>query len=275
MTTIDNRDILRYRGILSPSAATQAAQNAAFQLAILNIQTLSSNIFAQFSAQNKLDSPSLEVTSNPFMRLLPENDNTTQTVYDFYFPFTPQNIQYSDLSDEIAEIPRAGTLPIVTFKSHKLMRVSFEFLVAVPLDGMTLDVEDSLAILRTFSTQSQRGIVFFNMDTMLTSPWQYRRGPKGKPLQFNIAEMSMTARQRNSLGKITQAIVNLTLVENQNPTITVTKVPPIQVNRRKKKCKKCPVPTKKVLIPSYSGNANTIAGQEQFGYMTRGVLLQG
>lgn len=274
MATTDNRDILRYRGILSPSAAVQAAQNAAFQIAVLNVKNLGSNIYAQFAIDSPT-SPSSQITSNPFMRLLPENNNTTQTVYDFYFPFTPQNIQYSDLSDEIAEIPRAGTLPIVTFKSHKLMRVSFEFLVAVPYDGMTLDVEDSLAILRTFSTQSQRGIVFFNMDTMLTSPWQYRRGPSARPLQFNIAEMSITARQRNSLGKITQAIVNITLVENQNPIMTVEKVPAIKITRRKKKCKKCPPPTKKDLIPAYSGTANTTAGEEQFGYLTRGVPLQG
>jgi hypothetical protein len=274
MTTRDNRDILRYRGVLSPGETITSAQTTAFKVAVLNIQRLNTNIYAQYST-DKSDSTSKQVASNPFMRLLPEIAPLgDQTVYDFYFPFAPQGIQYSDLSDEISEIPRAGTLPLVVFKSHKLMRVSFEFLVAVPYDGMTIDVEESLSILRFFSTNSHRGIVFFNFDTMLTSPWQYRRGPSARPLQFNIAEMSVTARQRNSLGKITQAIVNITLVENQNPIITVAKVPPIRKRREKKKCRgpKCKTETKTTTVPSYSSNANTVAGQIQTGYLTRGVI---
>jgi hypothetical protein len=275
MATRDNRDILRYRGVLTPGDTVTKAQEAALKVAVLNIQRLGSNINALYSTGNK-DSASQEVQSNPFMRLLPENSIQDQTIYDFYFPFTPQGIQYSDLSDEVAEIPRAGTLPLVVFKSHKLMRVSFEFLVAVPYDGMSINVEDSLNILRQFSTNSQRGVVFFNMDAMLTSPHQYRRGPSARPLQFNIAEMNITARQRDSLGKITQAVVNITLVENQNPTMTVVKVPPIDIPRRKKKCigPKCKTTTTKPeKTEAYSTRANTVAGQQEFAYYTRNVLL--
>lgn len=268
MTTVDNREILKYRGLVSPGEAIETAHQSAVRSAILNLSRLGTNIYAQY-ARTGSNSISEQVTTNPFMRLLQEDGSQTDVIYDFYFPYTPQNIQYSDLADEVSEIPRAGTLPLVTFKSHRLMKVSFEFLVAVPYDGMNLDVESSIAILRQFSTNSQRGIVFFNLDTMMTAAWPYRRGPSGRPLIFNIVEMSVTARQRNSLGKITQALVNITIVENQNPTMSIVKVPPFKKTVPKKKTPK-PPSNKNTTIPAYSGNADTVAGNPVYTYLLGG-----
>jgi hypothetical protein len=236
----DNRQLLRYRGLLTPNQTILDAQNTAVRLALLDLVRLNSNRSGLFSSGSDTDVNKLTIT-NPFMRLLPEDGGSSNNeVYDFYFPYTPQSIDYSDMSDEIAEIERVGTTPIVTFKSHKLMRVSMEFLVAVPYDGLIIDVEESLNILRIFATQSQRSVRFYHLDEMLTRGWSYRKGPGPgfSNSYFNIADLTVTARQRNSYGKITQAVVRMTFVENQNPQIVVTRVPPF----RKKKKKKPPKP---------------------------------
>lgn len=252
MTTEDNKDILRYRGVATPGKTLLDARVASLAKAVLNIRTLGSNVNTEFIDPSNKEIKQVE--TNPFMRLLPNKN--TDTIYDFYFPFTPQGISYNDMSDEISEIPRAGTTPLVAFTSHKLLKVSFEFLVAVPYDGMQLDVEASVALLRVFSTSSDRSVIFFNFDQMMTSAWQYRRGPIARALRFNITDMSITARQRNSFGKITQAVVNISLIENQNPTMTVVPVPPFT-----KKPKDKPIiggdPKRKVdRVPSYSSDAD-------------------
>lgn len=251
MTIQDNKDILRYRGVASPGKERLDARTASLAQAVLNINALGSNINSEYLDVKKKEVK--QVDTNPFMRLLPNTG--TDTIFDFYFPFTPQNISYSDMSDEIAEIPRAGTTPLVTFKSHKLLKISFEFLIAVPYDGMTLNVESSIDLIRTFSTYSNRSIVFFNMDNMLTVAWPYRRGPAERPLRFNITDMSITARQRNSYGKITQAIVNISLIENQNPTMTVVPVP-VFTKKPKDRPTPGPVPKKVERVPSYTSGAD-------------------
>lgn len=169
----------------------------------------------------------------PMMRLLP-NNITDDQIYDFYFPFMPQEIQYSNLSDEVAEIPRAGTTPIVTFKSQRLMKISFEFLVAFPNDGLIRDIEDSISILRFMAMNSQRSIVFFNMDTLFQIAQKYRTMyNQGSDIRWNIVELEMTSRRRNEAGLITQASFNITLQENRNPSVTIVKVPTPQTTVKK------------------------------------------
>ena len=252
----DNRQILRYRGLLTPDATILDAQETAFRIALIDINRLGTNNATRFSTGKQTDVNKI-TESNPFMRLLPEPGGSGgNEVFDFYFPYTPQSIDYSDMSDEIAEIPRVGTTPIVTFKSHKLMRVSMEFLVAVPYDGLIIDVEDSLNILRNFAANSQRSVIFYHLDEMLTRGWSYRRGPQGRPPFFTIVDLNINARQRNSNGKITQAIVRMTFIENQNPDIVVVKVPPFVKKKKKKKKKKTGKPnTKPQAAKPYNSDA--------------------
>lgn len=254
----DNKDILRYRGLLTPNDLVLASQRSAERLALLRLGNLNTNALGAFSSGLPGDAAKLTYT-NPFMRLLPEDGGTSgSTVYDFYFPFVPQSIDYSDLSDEIAEINRTGTTPIVTFRGHRLMKVSMEFLVTVPYDGLILDVEESLKILRYFSTNSQRSVIFYHLDQMLTNGYNYRRGPYARPPAFNITEMSINARQRNADGKITQAVVRLSLVENRNPNIVVTKIPPFKKGKPPKKIPKTPKPPKIDRVEDYVTTAKSI-----------------
>lgn len=182
------------------------------------------------------------VLQHPIMRLMPADLEKDQ-IYDFYFPFMPQEISYSQMSDELAEIPRAGTTPIVAFKSQQLMKISFEFVVAYPNDGLIRDVEDSIAILRFMATNSHRPIVFFNMDSLFQFGQKYRTLPGGGSLlRWNIAELEMTSKRRNDAGLISQASFNITLQENRNPIVTIVRVPPpvtIIKKCKDKKGKKC------------------------------------
>jgi hypothetical protein len=254
----DNKDILRYRGLLSPSASLLEAQQAAANIALLQLSRLNSNALGRFSTGQITDT-NKAISTNPYMRLLPApGGKSDNTVYDFYFPYVPQGIDYSDLSDEIAEIQRAGTTPIVTFRGHRLMKVSMEFLVAVPYDGIVLDVEESLEILRVFSTYSNRSVVFYHLDRMLTRGYNYRLGPYNRPVAFSITEMSINARQRNADGKITQAIVRLSLVENRNPDIVVTKVPPFRKRKPKKRISTIPIVTKTPKVALYTTTADAV-----------------
>lgn len=181
-------------------------------------------------------------SSSPFMRLLPRrspNSSTEdETIYDFYFPFEPTNVTYENLADEIAELPRPGATPIVVFKQHRLMRVSFEFLVAIPFDGLMINIEDSLQLLRKFSSSGGRDVQLFNMDTYLTSAYPYKNRPSGAvgSMIFKIADMTVTSTRRTKDNRIAAATVSITLVESaQNPGITVAKIPKIHKRKVKKK----------------------------------------
>ena len=217
---VDNKEILKYRGVLRPARLELNEQNRARRAALIKLDQLGQTGVTEYLPRRQR----VNAVRVPFMRLLP--NSRTQKIYDFYFPFTPTDISYSDMSDEVAEIDRPSSTPIVVFKSHRLMRISMEFIVAVPYDGLITDVEDSITLLRRFATSSNRSVIFFHLDSLLMRGWKYRNGPSNRPPHFNIVDLTVTARQRNAAGKITQASVSMTIVENQNPKITTVKIAP-------------------------------------------------
>jgi len=260
---IDNKEILKYRGVLRPGRLELADQDRARRVALIRLKQLTAAGTSQYLPRKS----NVEQSRVPFMRLLPST--RTENIYDFYFPFTPTDISYSDLSDEVAEIDRPSSTPIVVFKSHKLMRISMEFVVAVPYDGLITDVEDSLKLLRKFATSSHRSIVFFHLDSLLMDGWKYRNGPSNRPPLFNIVDMSITAKQRNPSGKITQATVSMTVVENQNPKITVVKISPFTPLPLPPGAKNATTtPSKSGQVPNYtSGDPGT---EDDSNYKSKG-----
>lgn len=204
-------------------------------------------------------------SSAPFMRLQPrrklDGNFAQDTIYDFYFPFEPINVTYENLADEIAELPRPGATPLVVFKQHRLMRVSFEFLVAVPFDGITIDVEDSLEILRHFGSNAGRDVQLFNMDTFTSAAFQYANRPSGasSAMLFKVADLTVSSTRRNQNKKITAATVSITLIESaQNPSITLVRIPKI----KKKPIKKKTTTTKKnkdKKVDNISGTTEEVA----------------
>lgn len=163
-----------------------------------------------------------------------------QTVEDFQLPYNPLQVSYGDLADEIAQIPRPGTTPIVAFKAHRLMTVNFSFILAQPGDGLATSIDDKLQILRKFASSANRVISLINFDSLTNTPFSFRNSTQERltdGLFFNIVEMSVESVRRNKNNQISQANVTLSLIENRNPLINVAFIPPIKLSRPKKKCK--------------------------------------
>lgn len=143
---------------------------------------------------------------------------------EFTFPFPPTDVRYSELSPEIAEIPRAGKKPLVTFSRFRARRVSFDFLIAVPYDGLFVDVEESIETLRDIGNTA-RPVSFYNSDSFLGSAL----GQSAAGIFWTITDLSFSSMRRNSDQRITSANVSITIVENDNPgEIRVVTLPPIE-----------------------------------------------
>jgi hypothetical protein len=159
---------------------------------------------------------------------------------DFYLPYNPISVQYGDLSDEIAQIPRPGTTPIVTFKSHRLMTVNMTFTLAKPGDGLVTSIENDLQALRRFAASSNRLVSLLNFDELLTQPQAYRNmsaEANAEGLFFSIVEFSFESTRRNTLNQITQANCQLSLIENRNPYQNISYIPILKKVRPPKNCK--------------------------------------
>jgi hypothetical protein len=185
---------------------------------------------------------------------------SNETDRDFVFPYSPREINVGKLSDEMVQIARPGTTPIVAFKSHNLMTIDFTALIAYPGDGLVQDVERELFALRTMASSSNRVFQLLNYDIFTYIPFVYRNmsTERQSALLFSITEMSIDVVRRNKENKITSANVKISLVENRNPKINITLIPPLKFTRPNPKCsnaaykKKNPTkcPPKKVTPPT-------------------------
>lgn len=169
-----------------------------------------------------------ENRTTAFMRLLPIQSN--DTIYEFHFPFSPINISYDGLANEIAEIDRPGATSILAFKKHQLMKVSFDFVVAVPYDGINTSIDSDLFLLRTMAEHTTRPVRVFNLDQMFERTSRRRYQPantqhRSYQTKFRIAEFNVTSVKRNMAGNITQADCKITLIEDVNPKIDVALIP--------------------------------------------------
>jgi hypothetical protein len=194
-------------------------------------------------AQNTSLAQSLTVattaaTTPLIMRLNPSRSG--ETAEDFVFPYNPISVQYGQLSDEIAQIPRPGTTPIVAFKSHRLMTVDMTFTLAKPGDGLVASVDKDLAALRRFATSSQRLVSLINFDISTKKPMLYRnmsREANVDGLFFSIVDFSFDSTRRNKNNEVTQANCRLSLIENRNPFQDITYIPILKIPKPLKDCK--------------------------------------
>jgi len=203
----------------------------------------------------------------------------------FAFPYNPIAITYNQLSDEIAQIPRPGTTPLVFFKAHRLLTVDITFTLAVPGDGLVQSVDGEIGVLRTMAGNSHRVVQIFNYDGMLRAPFPYRNMSKEasvtgsfQDLFFTIVDFSLDSVRRNKNNQITQANCRLSLIENRNPFQNVTAIPKLQKPERNKKCPEwkvccpkkyktnCPDPTKEPPSEPWSVTASRIAASNLTAY---------
>jgi hypothetical protein len=209
------------------------------------------------------------------IRLLPATPD--QIAEDFQLPYNPLQVTYGDLSDEVTQIARPGTTPIIAFKSHRLMTVDFSFIVAQPGDGLATSVDSSLQNLRKFAASSNRVISLLNFDSLTNTPFVFRNSTQERltdGLFFNIVSLEIQSVRRNKNNEITQANVNISLVENRNPLINVAFIPPLKYTKKPGKCSnkkyrrnnpgKCPKKTEKVTSPSQSELSRATAANNAY-----------
>jgi hypothetical protein len=164
----------------------------------------------------------------------------------FYFPYTPNNVQYSGLGSTWTELPRTGDFPIVEWSNYNLLKISFEFLIAaertetggaVVPDGMFIHVEDQIEKLRKMA-QRPFPVSVYGWDNLLRVAIR-RAADTGRPLEFVIADLQISAIRRTSdstNSRIAAASVKLTLQEKpvelvkvanfKLPVIAPTPAPP-------------------------------------------------
>jgi len=142
----------------------------------------------------------------------------------FQFPFPPERVSYSEMAPEMVSIDRPGRKPLVLFSKPRAKRVTISFIVAVPNDGMFIDVEDSLEVLQEIAG-STRPLVFTNTDGFLGAPGSY----SGGELAFwTVMDLQFDSIRRNAGQRIAQAQVTMSLIENVNPLLEIVQLEPIQ-----------------------------------------------
>lgn len=208
------------------------------------------------------------------LRMVTGDSNTDR---DFEFPYSPREIKIGQLSDEMVQIQRPGTTPIVAFKGHRLMTIDFTALIAQPGDGLIQDVEKELYALRVMASSSNRVFQLLNYDIFTYTPFVFRNrsAERQSNLLFSITEMSVDVVRRNKENKITSANVQISLVENRNPKINITAIPPLKFTTQKPNCsnaayakrnptkckpKKTSAPARSISTESDTNAADTIDG---------------
>lgn len=191
------------------------------------------------NAKALLDNDAVSNVTPLIIRLHPSVPS--ESTEDFQLPYNPIQVRYGNLSDEMAQIERPGTTPIVAFKSHRLMTVDFSFILAQPGDGLATSIDESLVLLRRFAASGNRVVSLVNFDLLTNSPHTFRNQTpevRTKGLFFNIVDMSLESVRRNKSNQISQANVTFSLVENRNPKINVVQIPPLPKVMPPKKCNK-------------------------------------
>lgn len=156
---------------------------------------------------------------------------------DFIFPYSPREINVGKLSDEMVQIPRPGTTPIVAFKSHSLMTIDFTALISHPGDGLIRSVDKEIFTLRKMASSSDKVFQLINYDVFTSTPFVFRNSSEERfsGLFFSITEMGVDVTRRNKENEITQANVRISLVENRNPKINIALIPPLRFTAIPKK----------------------------------------
>lgn len=142
----------------------------------------------------------------------------------FTFPFTPAQIQYSNMSPELSELARPGKMPIVAFSKFRSRQIAIKFLVAVPLDGLFTSVDNDIELLFDMANTA-RPVYFTSMDKQISNPLGSTN--ESTNIFWSITDMNLSSIRRNENNKITAAEVNLTLVENTNKNVIVATLPRI------------------------------------------------
>lgn len=164
-------------------------------------------------------------------------NRTAPEVARHIFNPKPGQVSYSNLGSDWQDIERAGQIPLVDWKSYKLMTVSFQFVV-VPSNSyrmgafsenasdteINLSIDDDLRNLRAMATRPFP-VILYGFDDMLNVQLRYPESDKARGVEFVIADMTMSAVHRTVEGAINRATVDITLREIPLEAISLIEMP--------------------------------------------------
>jgi hypothetical protein len=137
------------------------------------------------------------------------------------FQFKPNQVSYSGMGSEWTEIPRTGNVPLVDWKSYKLLQVTFQFLVAPDDNGslddttdgkkITLSIDDKIRILRKMAV-TPYPVYLLGFDEILAQQMRFPFNA-GRGVEFVIGEFNVTSLMRTDSGEINRAQCDITLRE--------------------------------------------------------------
>ena len=188
---------------------------------------------------------------------LTDSGQAIGTVTDtFIFPYIPQNIRYSDIGSNWQEVPRAMNTSFVDWAGYKLMKVSMDFLVSAQYipsikdkdgkviaqgtavsDGLMNSVTNELNMLRRMAT-NKFPVTLEGFDDILQIQMARSRFEQPRGLQFVIQDLNITAGRRTidettglatTPSLISAAQVSITLQEIPVETVTIVKLPPLEL----------------------------------------------
>lgn len=177
-----------------------------------------------FNSRSSLQTTYVGKTNVQYATMHLTTRSAGETAMSFTFPFTPAQIQYTNLSPELSELSRPGKMPIVAFSKFRSRQIALKFLVAVPLDGLYISVDDDIELLFQMANTA-RPVYFTNMDKQISNPLGQTN--QSRNIFWSITDMNLSSIRRNEDNKITAAEVNLTLVENTNKSVIITSLPTI------------------------------------------------
>ena len=157
----------------------------------------------------------------------------------FEFQFKPNQISYSGIGSEWTEIPRSGNVPIVDWKSYKLLQVTFQFLVAPDDDGnldrrldekvITHSIDDKIRTLRQMAT-APYPVYLLGFDEIMSEQMRFPFDG-GRGVEFVIADFSVSSLLRTSEGKINRAQCDITLREIPIESVRLIDFPKIKFGK--------------------------------------------
>lgn len=190
----------------------------------ISIQVRFSNAGTGYNGSQSVPDVPVMIQTYPYYDA--NTDSMSFIADKFFFHYKPNNISYSNIGAEWQEIPRVNNTPLVDFKNFKLMKITFEFVVAEKIDEVSslyASCESQLKMLRQMAIRPEY-VQFTNMDTLFSEQLIYPDFfSSGVATYFSIVDMSITSVQRSRQGadtafgsppgSINRATVNMTVQE--------------------------------------------------------------
>jgi hypothetical protein len=157
----------------------------------------------------------------------------------FEFSYRPNSVNYSNIGSEWTEIARVNNSPLLDFRSFKLMKISFEFLVG-DNNNIFTSCDEQLRTLRTMALRPFP-VTFLGFDAMFGERLVYPSFSGGSGIEFAIVDMSIVSVQRaradagafgqTPTGEINRATVSLTLQELPKEVQSLIQLPKLPRDR--------------------------------------------